>query len=359
MKEKKKPKILIVEDENIIALDIKDSLENLGYIVTGIVNSGKDALIKAGEHRPDIVLMDIVLRGKMDGIEAACKIRERFNIPAVYITAFEDDELLNRAKKAVPFGYILKPFMEKELKIVLMMAYQQLRMEEKLREGEEILKISERNMKEFSRKLLDIREKEKKELSIDLHDEVGSMIVAMSMQLNNVENNISDKDIQSALKNIKETRSVLKTALKKLKGIASGLMPPHLDTVGFPDVLKDYVSNIAGQADFKIDLDIDVGKRKINEGMSIVLYRVTQEALNNIIKHADAKRVVIKLYFQKNSLNFHISDNGRGFDSESSRRTGRLKMGIWGMRERIESLGGRFILKSKPGKGTTIKVSIP
>ena len=105
-----KIQILVVEDESIVARDIQKTLQNLGYDVPCVVSSGEAAIQKAEENRPDLVLMDIVLKGKMDGIEAAEQICSRFNIPIVYLTAYTDDKMLARAKITEPFGYIVKPF---------------------------------------------------------------------------------------------------------------------------------------------------------------------------------------------------------------------------------------------------------
>ncbi len=117
-----KSKIMIVEDEWITADDIKTSLQSLGYTVTSMVSSGKEAIQKAEEDRPDLVLMDIVLKGEMDGIEAANQIRSRFNIPIVYLTAYADEKVLERAKITEPSGYIVKPFINEDLKITIEIA---------------------------------------------------------------------------------------------------------------------------------------------------------------------------------------------------------------------------------------------
>lgn len=118
-----KTKILIVEDDEIVAIDISTRLEKLGfYDVVGITATGEEAVSMTEDIRPDLVLMDIVLKDKMDGIEAAGLIRLRFNIPIVYLTAFADERLLKRAKITEPFGYILKPFKERELHTTIEMA---------------------------------------------------------------------------------------------------------------------------------------------------------------------------------------------------------------------------------------------
>jgi PAS domain S-box-containing protein len=132
-----KKQILVVEDESIVAEDIKRCLENLGYAVSAVVNSGEGAIKKAGETRPDLVLMDIMLQGKMDGIEAAGKIRSDFDIPVVYLTAYGDESIQERAKLTEPFGYIIKPFKERELKINIEIGLYKHNIETQLKESKE------------------------------------------------------------------------------------------------------------------------------------------------------------------------------------------------------------------------------
>lgn len=116
------PRILVVEDEGIVAKSIKDMLTRLGYEVPAIAASGEDAIKRAAEHKPDLVLMDIVLRGTVDGIEAAKEIRARFDIPVIYLTAYADDTTVSRAKMTAPYGYLVKPFNERELHAALEIA---------------------------------------------------------------------------------------------------------------------------------------------------------------------------------------------------------------------------------------------
>jgi len=129
----RKRRIMIVEDEQLIARDIKSRLQQSGYSVVGIVSSGKDAIQKASEAKPDLVLMDIVLKGNMDGIEAAKKIRDRFDIPIIYLTAHADQSKLERAKMTEPVGYVLKPFQHKDLRFSIEIALSKHEKERKLR----------------------------------------------------------------------------------------------------------------------------------------------------------------------------------------------------------------------------------
>lgn len=127
-------KVLVVEDEFIVAEYIKKSLERMGYCVPSIASSGEEAIEKAKIHKPDIVLMDIKLEGEMDGIMAADVIKSRYNIPIIFLTAYSDDKILQLAKITEPFGYILKPFRERELRINIEIALYKYEAEKRLKE---------------------------------------------------------------------------------------------------------------------------------------------------------------------------------------------------------------------------------
>jgi diguanylate cyclase (GGDEF)-like protein/PAS domain S-box-containing protein len=129
-------RILIVEDEGLIARDIENMIHNAGYEVCGIAGTGKEAIEKAEGTLPDLILMDIILRGEMDGVEAAERIREHYNIPVIYLTAHTDENTLQRAKLTEPLGYTLKPVEQKELMTVIEMALYKHQMESKLIERE-------------------------------------------------------------------------------------------------------------------------------------------------------------------------------------------------------------------------------
>ncbi len=117
-----KAKIMIVEDEWIAAEDTQYKLQDLGYIVTALASTGNEAIQKAEEDKPDLVLTDIVLEGEMDGIEVAKQIYSSFDIPFIYLTAYADDKILERIKITEPFGYIVKPFTNEDLKITIELA---------------------------------------------------------------------------------------------------------------------------------------------------------------------------------------------------------------------------------------------
>lgn len=117
-----KVNILIVEDESIIAKDIQHSLKKIGYNVVEICATGEDAIRAAEDFKPDLVLMDIMLKGELSGIEAAFQIREKYHIPVIYLTAYADESTLNKAKVSEPYGYIIKPFKEIDLRTSIEMS---------------------------------------------------------------------------------------------------------------------------------------------------------------------------------------------------------------------------------------------
>lgn len=141
-----KAKILIVEDESIVAKDIQNSLKNLGYNVPTIVSSGDKAIKEVEDSKPDLILMDIILKGDMDGIEAANIIRENYNIPVIFLTANADDKTVSKARIAEPYGYIIKPFREKELQTTIEMAlYKHEKVAEMKKERDYYYSIVENN----------------------------------------------------------------------------------------------------------------------------------------------------------------------------------------------------------------------
>ncbi|HBB35166.1 MAG TPA: hybrid sensor histidine kinase/response regulator [Cyanobacteria bacterium UBA8803] len=141
-------KVLVVEDELIVARTIATQLQQLGYTVTATASTAAKAITKAVETQPDLVLMDICLKGEMDGIVAAAEIRQQLNIPVVYLTAYADKDTLQQAKIAQPFGYIVKPFQENELRVAIEIALYRHEMERALQESQEQLATILRSMKD-------------------------------------------------------------------------------------------------------------------------------------------------------------------------------------------------------------------
>lgn len=132
-------RILVVEDESILAMGLKHKLEDMGHIVVDMVNTGEKAIKSVQEHTPDVILMDIVLKGNMDGIEATKIIRKQMKVPVIYLTAYADEEVIERAKITEPYGYLVKPYISSELNANIQMALYKHSLSKK--ESEKIKKI--------------------------------------------------------------------------------------------------------------------------------------------------------------------------------------------------------------------------
>jgi len=129
---------MLVDDEAIITMQLEKRLSSMGYEVVGVASSGEESVNMARQLRPDLVLMDIVMPGKVDGIDAASKIRAELDIPIIFLTAFADEANINRAKSAEPFGYIVKPFHEEEIQASIEVALHKRTGEQRLRENEKL-----------------------------------------------------------------------------------------------------------------------------------------------------------------------------------------------------------------------------
>lgn len=132
-------KVMIVEDEAVVALHLRQELTKLGHIVVGMASSGEQALKMIDEVFPDIVLMDIHIQGEMDGIETAKRIPRYLHIPVVFLTAYSEDSTLRRAANTHPYGYLIKPFLDRELHATIKMTLERSRADEAVRENEALL----------------------------------------------------------------------------------------------------------------------------------------------------------------------------------------------------------------------------
>ncbi len=134
MSSMKSEKIMVVEDEWVVADQLCRDLKDLGYTVCSTASTGDEAIRKAEADRPDLILMDIVLKGKMNGIEAAGRIASQFNIPVLYLTAHTNSEYIERAKQTNPFGYLVKPYNQKELYATIEMALHKHRLDKEIKD---------------------------------------------------------------------------------------------------------------------------------------------------------------------------------------------------------------------------------
>ncbi len=144
-------KIFIVEDEIILANDLKNQLEKMGYVVVCIAGNGKDAIKKTGETKPDLILMDITLKGELDGIDTAQKIHDLYDIPFIYLTAYYDDKTLERASITQPYGYLTKPYNEIELNTAIKLALYKHQNEQTLKNNSKLTNFINKTLQKINK----------------------------------------------------------------------------------------------------------------------------------------------------------------------------------------------------------------
>ncbi|MEI8136430.1 MAG: response regulator [Bacteroidota bacterium] len=152
-----KLKIFIVEDESIVAKDIQNSIVKLGHEVVGIANNGKEAIEKIIETMPDLILMDIMIKGNLTGIDVSEKIKEKVKIPVIFLTAYADEGTLSKAKITEPYGYILKPFKEIDLHSTIEMTFYKHQKDSELQKERDFLYSLVENKDESSKEILFVK----------------------------------------------------------------------------------------------------------------------------------------------------------------------------------------------------------
>jgi len=231
--------------------------------------------------------------------------------------------------------------------------------EEKNKQNQQMLLESQKEIKKFSHKILTIREEEKKNLATILHHEIGSLALSLSSGMAAIDHQIKHNKMDSALETSIKNKSILKSFVSTIKDIALDLRPPNLEIIGLSDVLREYLDQCVGMGNIDIDFQQDIDGESINTEMAIVIFRIVQEAVNNIIKHAHASYAKVVITTKKKNLLLKISDNGVGKARMGGPGDSRKKMGLRIIQEMAESLDGNLYIKSKEGKGTEISVIIP
>ena len=210
----------------------------------------------------------------------------------------------------------------------------------------------------FPQVLLMAREEERRKLSTALHDEIGSSAVILTSLLSMVKESVEGKDQNQALKDISALDKQIKSSIERIKNIVVSMRPPNLDTVGLEASLRDMVETAARYGHLKHRFKFTKeDKLQVCDEVRIVLYRVVQEGLNNILKHAKATQVEVYLHRGLKDISLSIRDNGVGFVPARQRSIEHI--GLLSMQDSVAYLGGKFEIKSEPGKGTRIEVICP
>ncbi|MBR3632518.1 MAG: sensor histidine kinase [Elusimicrobiaceae bacterium] len=218
--------------------------------------------------------------------------------------------------------------------------------------------LKEVGRRTFPQVLLMAREEERRKLSSALHDEIGSSAVILTSLLSMVKDSVSTQDQAQALKDIAALDKQIKDSIERIKNIVVSMRPPNLETVELAEAVRDMVENVTRYRDIKPSFHFEADDElKMSDEVKIVLYRVAQESLNNILKHSQATKMDIYIKRGVKEVTLRITDNGKGFKQNKQRSIDHV--GLLSMRDSVAYLGGKFTIKSELGKGTVVEVTCP
>ena len=473
--------VLIVEDDPDSAFLLEHRLKKLDIPVLEVIATGEMAVARVYDLSPDLVLMDIQLQGDMDGIEAAKKITQQFDVPIIFLTAHSDRQTLDRAAVSGHYGYILKPVDSRQLDVSIQVALKQHHLEQELaisrawfqetiygiadmvittdtdgiidyvnpaglevlqrdrkdvfgRKLGELMSIKDKHAADISGQILEgaadsalyrrdehyinvndptdipvdltvipiitrrnlvgwvlffhditqrkqyeqdlvrarddlnayktelqhlsdhlrsVQEKERGNISREIHDEIAQNLARILMDIQNVKKKCEEEELQT-LNNASE---LVDETIQSVRRIATELRPRILDDVGLIAAVQWQVNQSRARDELDIELSYEPEEFSLEHEMAVDIFRIVQESLHNVTKHADASTARIKLQQTDREVIVSIADNGNGFEKDALQSASSL--GIVGMRERARRWNGNFSVSSSPGKGTRIDVAIP
>ena len=213
---------------------------------------------------------------------------------------------------------------------------------------------------ELFRRVVAAQEAERQRIARDLHDETGQSLTAIGMGLRGLAGKLSSRN-KEALGTLQKLEALTADSLKELQRLISDLRPSHLDDLGLSAALRWYAGRIQEHSTLGVRVDIVGEEHDLDEAMKITIFRIIQESLTNILKHAHATQANIYLRFEEKNVRIDVRDNGTGFDLKRARqqRPSRPSLGLAGMQERAALLGGSVSVQSSPGCGTEIEALIP
>ena len=233
----------------------------------------------------------------------------------------------------------------------------------RLREQQERLFVQlhagEQHFKQLARSVWRVQEDERRRLARDLHDGIGQQLTALRHRLDALTRSV--EGVGDASNPLHQALEICDAAIQETRALSRLLRPQILDDLGLDAALNWLARHSAESGGYEVEVDIAPLPVPIDGDLSTLIFRVAQEALTNVLKHAEAKHVVIRLAQRQEWLQFLIVDDGRGFDVDAAfaRASGGHSTGLASMRERVRLFGGRFTVVSRPDQGMQLRVLIP
>ena len=370
--------ILIVDDTPVNLEVITDFLESYGFGIR-MARSGESALKRVEYNRPDIILLDVLMPG-MDGFETCRRLKAQQateDIPIIFMTSLTSTEDKVRGFEVGAVDYVTKPLHQEEvlarIKTHLHLRDLTLSLEEKNRQLEignriekmrlfEAVSQQREQLRALTSKLTQVQEAERTQLARELHDEMGQALTAISLNLTSACEALPPEISPEIKDRLVEASWLADQTLDQVRELSLNLRPPMLDDLGLVPTLLWYIKRYTQRVNIEVNFETVGLEDRMPSVLETAVYRIVQEALTNIAKHAQsAKNIQIRLGRSISEIVVRIEDNGPGFDVAKSigYQASGNGTGLLGMRERVKLLGGEFKVESQPGQGTCLSITIP
>lgn len=359
--------ILVVDDEEAIRRNFRAMLEDMGYRVLVAAN-GSEGLETFDQERPDMVLTDLGMP-VMDGLELIERLKsESPETPIVVVSGWGAQRDAVNAIRHGAWDYLVKPVQgTDELDIVIKRALErarllaakrcyEARLEEQVAERTRELQETLRMARSLSLHLESVREEERTRIAREIHDELGQMLTVLHFDLHWLKSRLPGSATQCTQK-IDEMGRHVSVTIESVRRIAAELRPQLLDELGLVPALKWQAQEFEKRTGIPCRIETRGLRDEVAEAYATSVFRIVQEALTNVARHAQARRVRIRIAGTGDRLLLEITDNGKGITPEQvdSERS----FGLMGIRERAQLCGGDAEITGAAGTGTTIRVSIP
>jgi signal transduction histidine kinase len=348
--------ILIVDDVSLNVEIITRQLEKRGYVALA-AHSGPEAVERAQSARPDLILLDVVMPG-IDGFETCRRLKQRDatrDIPVIFMTALTatDDKIEGFRVGAV--DYVTKPLNAQEVatRVDTHLKLDALR-QQQAAQNRLLRQEIDAQEQDVRYKREEAREDERKHIARELHDELGQHLSAIRLELSFVRLRwgADNPELREKVQSIQDS---IDGVIGLVRDLVARLRPVVLD-LGIASALEWLTCEFRTSSEITCNLQIDEEMADLDPGQTSTVFRLVQESLTNIGRHAQASNVEVSLQRQPVAYVLTVADDGRGFDPTI---ISIKSLGIQGMRERAEMLGGRLDVRSRAGEGTTIIVTFP
>ncbi len=340
--------LLIVDDNASARETLLAMLETEEYQIEQ-ARDGFQTLQMLQHVRPDLILLDVMMPG-MDGFETCRRIRatpELAEVPIIILTALDDRASLLQGIEAGADDFISKPVDRYEL-IARVRTITRLNRFHTLQQQRE-------NLREMSERLITAQEQERQHISRELHDDLGQALTTHMISLRNLQDDLSIPP-ETLFERLQTLHDQSYEIFVKIRRLAQDLRPPVLDALGLKVSMRTYCTEFTRRTHLPITFEADESVANLPDIYNITLYRLLQEALNNIVKHAKATHAWVDLSREDDYIVLTIQDNGHGFDASGTRSNG---IGLSSMNERVTIAGGKLNLNSTSEHGTIISAQFP